>query len=413
MKKNHTIKTQKSFLVTNKPPKKSFIHFLIQTKPNRLPFNQKMSKSVSSTQSTVPVTDGIYEDVDRQLSKLTVKARTGNYGKSQSAPFNVWLGRGSPEGTTPAVKVDGATLGMVGKSMEKRRGIDVYQYNVGNDVASAVKLAIGVDAISQPKLRELLRGVLQKLVEVNDPITKSRWFEKTFSETLNDGTKVYRATTALTSPQEFVDMSFQGDDVWNSPSATFAPFLFGQHDDDTKWYIKSKISDDAQVYLYTNKKGCTEFSKTSEDGQVVYPKGGVPVRNTNMLKTLLSSKLYREKIWRAKCILKLTGITLKTAVSGTTSEGTPLYSVYPVFSFTVPTAVILVEHDPAVDDDEGLTDKQRDAATRAVLFEGMVSPKRKRKTRDDTNAPLFNSSSKKTKQTESDEDEFDSEGEDA
>lgn len=374
---------------------------------------QKMSQSVSSTTANVSATDGIYDDVDRQLSRLTVKARTGGYTKSQCVAFNVWLGRGSPEGSTPAVKVDNATLGMVGKSIEKRRGLDVYQYNAGSEVISAVKLAIGVDAVSQPKLRELLRGSLKKLVEANDPIVKSRWFEKTFSETLNDGTKVFRGTTALLTPEEYLDMSFQEDAVWDSPSATFAPFMFGSDEEETKWYIKSKVSDDAQVYLYTNKKGYTEYAKTTEDGQVVYPKGGVPVKNTNMLKTLLASKLYRDKIWRAKCILKLTGITLKTAASGTTPDGSIVYSVYPVFSFTVPTAVVLVEHDPTNDEEGGLTDKQRDAATRAVLFEGMVSPKRKRKSRDNAVAPLFNAPSKKGKAGESDEDEFESDGEEA
>lgn len=370
-----------------------------------------MSQSVTSTTPTVSQTDGIYEDVARQLSRLSIKARTGGYSKSQAVAFNVWLGRGSPEGSTPAVKVDGATLGMVGKSMEKRRGIDVYQYNAGSEVISAVKLALGVDAATQPKLRELLRGSLKKLVEANDPVTKSRWFEKTFSETLTDGTKVFRGTSALISPDEYLGMSLQEDAVWDSPAATFAPFLFGSDEDDTKWYIKSKVSDDAQVYLYTNKKGFTEYSKTNEDGQVVYPKGGVPVKNTNMLKTLLSSKLYRDKIWRVKCILKLTGITLKCAVSGTTPEGSNVYSVYPVFSFTVPTAVVLVEHDPINDEEGGLTDKQRDAATRAVLFEGMVSPKRKRKSRDNAVAPMFNATNKKTKGGESEEDEFDSDGE--
>jgi len=334
--------------------------------------------------------------------------------KGQTAAFNMWLQRGSPEGSTPAVKIDGATLGMVGKSQEKRRGLDVYQYNAGAEVVSAVKLAIGVDAVAQPKLRELLTGALKQLVTMNDPVTKSRWFEKTFSDTLTDGTKVFRGAAALTNPIEFLDMSLQEDAVWDSPSATFAPFVYGPDDDDTKWYIKTKVNEDAQVYLYTNKKGITEFPKTAEDGQVVYPKGGVPVKNTNMLKTLLASKLYREKVWRAKCILKLTGISLKCAPSGTTSDGAVVNSVYPVFSFSVPTAVVLVEHDPSTDEEGGLTDKQREIATRAVLFEGMVSPKRKRKARETATAPMFNATGgKKQKTADSDDDEFESEGEDA
>lgn len=374
-----------------------------------------MSQSTTSTTAVVATTDGIYEDVPRQLARLNIKPRSMNWQtKGQTAAFNMWLQRGSPEGSTPAVKIDGATLGMVGKSQEKRRGLDVYQYNAGAEVVSAVKLAIGVDAVTQPKLRELLTGALKQLVTMNDPVTKSRWFEKTFSDTLTDGTKVFRGAAALTNPIEFLDMSLQEDAVWDSPSATFAPFVYGPDDDDTKWYIKTKVNEDAQVYLYTNKKGITEFPKTAEDGQVVYPKGGVPVKNTNMLKTLLASKLYREKVWRAKCILKLTGISLKCAPSGTTSEGTVVNSVYPVFSFSVPTAVVLVEHDPSTDEEGGLTDKQREIATRAVLFEGMVSPKRKRKARETAVAPMFNAAGgKKPKTADSDDDDFESEGEDA
>jgi len=229
---------------------------------------------------------------------------------------------------------------------------------------------------------------------------------------------VFRATQALQSPEEFLDMTFQEDDVWNSPSSTWAPLLYGPEDDDTKWYIKTKVSEDAQVYLYSNKKGVTEFNKTSEEGQVVYPRGGVPVKNTNMLRTLLSSKLYREKTWRAKCILKLTGVSLKCAPSGTSQDGVQMFSVYPVFTFTIPTAVVLVEHDPASDEDGGLTDKQREAATRAVLFEGMVAPKIKRKSRE--TAPMFNAPNKKRKaadteatQESEEEEELDTEGEDA
>ena len=373
---------------------------------------------------TTPVpplpTEGIYEDVERQLLGLQVKHRTSSWTtKGQTAPYNTWIARGSPEGGTPAVKVEGVSLGMTGKSADKKRGLDIFEYMVGGESKTAVKLAIGVDAVTCPKLRALLRGAMENLVKVADPITKSRWYEKTFSDHLTDGTKVFRATSALQSPEEFLDMSFQEDAVWDSPSSTWAPFLYGPEEDDTKWYIKTKVSEDAQVYLYSNKKGVTEFNKTSEEGQVVYPRGGVPVKNTNMLRTLLSSKLYREKTWRAKCILKLTGITLKCAPSGTNPEGGQMFSMYPVFTFTIPTAVVLVEHDPASDEDGGLTDKQREAATRAVLFEGMVAPKIKRKSRE--NAPLFNQSGKKrTKvdtpeavQESDEEEELDTEGEDA
>jgi len=374
-----------------------------------------------STQKTVIVEaqdpcKGIYEDVQRQLSSLVLRTRKVTWPlKQQAAIFNTWILRSSPEGSTPAVKVTSAGLGMTGSAVNKRHGLDVFQFEVGGKTQTSVKIAIALDPAEHTKLRTVLVGIFEKFVKEFDPMVKSRWYEKTFSETLNDGTKVFRGTSALQSPSEYLDMTFTGDDSWDSPSSTFGPFMFGADTDQgPKWYVKPKVSEDAYVYLYNNKKGGSEMNRTSEEGQVVYPRGGVPVKNTNMLNTLLNSKLYKEKMWRATAIVKVTGISLKTAQSGTTPEGNPVYSVYPSFSFSIPTAIILVEHDMDGEDESRLSDKQRDAATRAVLFEGMVAPKTKRRAREAQIAPIFNGSSKKHKavSVQDSEEDADSDGED-
>jgi hypothetical protein len=357
--------------------------------------------------------DGIYEDVGRQLSGLYLKARKNRGGRSKddSVTIATYLARGSPEGSCPAVKVDDASLGMVGKSSDVRRGLDVFEYTAGTEKIVSVKLALGLDPETQSSLKELLIGVVGKIGTFKNTLTKSSWYQNTF-ESLNDGTKVYNSTNCIQNPEGFRNVTLDDEYVWESPSSTWGPFLYGD-EQDTKWYTKARVSEDAQVYLYSNKKGIVEYAKTSEEGQVVYPKGGVPVKNTNMLKTLLSSKLYSEKMWRAKCVLRLTSISLKCAPTGVNSAGNQQHAVYPVFNFTIPTAVVLVEYNPSVDDEGGLTDKQREDATRAVLFAGMVAPKIKRKSREAAVAPVFKKRKTDSVDVDDDDDEdIDTDGED-
>jgi hypothetical protein len=104
----------------------------------------------------------------------------------------------------------------------------------------------------------------------------------------------------------------------------------------------------------------------------------------------------------------LTSVILKCAPAGVNKDGVQQHTVYPVFNFIVPTAVVLVEYNPTVDEDGGLTDKQREDATRAILFEGMVAPKAKRKAREPAVAPVFK---KQKTGVDEDEEEFDTEGE--
>lgn len=374
-----------------------------------------MSASSASKKGRVVVsTVGMYEDIDRQLSGLTIKPRKtrGKQGDN-SVPLAAYLEKGSIEGPYPAVKVSDASLGMVGKAIESRRGLDVFEYTAGTEKIVTVKLALGLDQKTNASLRALLRGVVDKIEEFRNPMTKSMWYQNQFGA-LDDGTKVFRATQALQAPEGFCDVVLDDGFVWESPSSTWGPFLYGD-DADTRWYVKARVNEDATVYLYSNKKGFTEFSKTSEAGQVVYPKGGIPVKNTNMLKTLLSSKMYSEKMWKAKCVMKLTSINLKCAPAGLSKDGVQQYAVYPVFNFSIPSTVILVEYDPSVNDEGGLTDKQREDATRAILFEGMVAPKIKRKAREPTTAPVFNKKRKvqgEEVDVEEEDEELDTDGED-
>jgi len=389
----------------NLAPKQKQIH----------PLQRTMSQSVSTVP---PSSDGIYEDVERQLNGMNLKARKPNaMSKREQFQLGTYLERGSPEGPYPAVKVDNARLGMVGKSGENRRGLDVYEFTAGSETTPVVRLAVGLRQEDQANMRKLMTGVIEKLKGFKDPMTKSIWYQSTFSS-LTDGTKVYNSTGGIEHPSEFLTATLDDEFVWDSPSGTWAPFLYGEEPEST-WYIKPRLEADAQVYLYTNtKKGCVEIQKTSEEGQVVYPKGGVPVKNTNMLKTLLSSKLYSEKMWQAKCIVKLTSINLRCSPAGSSAEGGQKYCVYPVFNFSVPTAVVLVEYDPSSEDVGGITDKQRMMATRSVLFEGLVAPKPKRKARETTNAPVFNKAKKHKKNSvevdledEEEEEELDTDGE--
>jgi hypothetical protein len=341
---------------------------------------------------------------------MTIKQRNskGPKGKkTDDVTFNAYLKRGSPEGYCPAVKVTGATLGSIGKHEDRRRGIDVYEYTAGSEKKVGVKIALGLSKEDQKAMGELIRGVIDKLRETKDPMTKSIWYQEHFVS-LTDGTKVFNATHDMTVPEGFSELVLDGGAYHESPCKTWGPFLYGD-DEEYRWYTKANVEEDVTVYMYNPKKGGIEYPKTTEEGQVVYPKGGVQVKNSNVLRTLLGSKLYTENQWRATCVARLTSVQLVCAEAGMSPDGVQKYAVSPRFAFRVPTSIVLVKYEPSPDE-IGLTDKQREDATRAALFKGMSAPKQKRKAREPAVAPVFKKS--KEAEEEDEEDELNTDGED-
>ena len=349
-----------------------------------------------------------FADVDRQIKSMVVKANTGAYSKKNQAGNALWNERGTPEGAFPLIKVLQASLGLTGKALEKRRGVDLYDFAVGpTETKTVCKVSLGLDPTKHTDVKKIMLAAIEKFKNAHDPIHKSMWYEKTFSQ-LDDGTKVFTATEPLQGDgSSYLGVSFEGEDQWDSPSSTFAPFLYDEKNEST-YYIKATIDPEARMYLYNNKKGGSEFSKVTESDQVVYPKGGIAVKNTNAVRTLIHSNLYKNTIWRMNSVMQLRGITFKCAQSGTTSAGNPTYTVYPVFNFVVTGTFALVQSDAMEDSGSVLTEKQRDAAIKACVFEGMTAPRASRKARE----PLFNLPAKKKAKTSNEKEDADDEDSD-
>lgn len=362
------------------------------------------SQSATKTKvskTTAPTAEGIY-DVTRQLQGLVVKPRKAGYGSKTAIAFNAWLAKGAPEGALPTVVVRGAVMGSVGKSSEHRRGFDQHDFAIGGNVTTSTRVALGLSSEDQPNLKELVRGAFDKFLAARNPVTRSKFYQDSFPDRIVDGTQVFTATQAMLNPQEYVDMEFTDEDNrWDSPSRTWGSFLFGEADDDSMWYTKARINDDSVIYMYTNKM--KQLQTTKEGGQVVYPRGGIEVKNAGVLRTLLNSDLYKNKHWRVHSTVSLTGLELKCGQVGETSAGHPRYAVAPVFSFKCSGAIMLMEHDQAADEG-GLTADQRASAQMAAVFEGMTAPSRKRKIKDQVAtqnavAPTFNASMKRIRPT--------------
>lgn len=402
----------------------TLIHTILLPKTNTMPSPVPPTPSSPAQKSVVdavPPQDGnLFADVDRQIKGMAVKQNAGAYAKKNQAGNAVWNERGTPEGAFPMVKVPQASLGLTGKAIEKRRGVDLFEFSVSpTETKTVAKVAIGLDPRKHGDVKKIMLAAIDKFKRTHDPIHKSIWYEKTFPH-LDDGTKVFNATQALQGDgSDYLNLSFEGEDVWDSPSTTFAPFLYDD-DSESLYYIKATIDPDARLYMYNNKKGGSEFTKVTESDQVVYPKGGIAVRNSNAIRTLIHSNLYKNNVWRMNSVMQLRGITFKCAQSSTTKEGYPSYTVYPTFNFVVSGCFVLVQSDNVVESSgSSLTDKQRDAAIRACVFEGLTAPRASRKVRA---GPLFNLPAKKKAKTskedgtqgddeDSDTEELDSDGE--
>lgn len=351
-------------------------------------------------------------DVERQLkaTKLAADTRAGGGKTERHGVHTPWLNKGSQEGYFPTVIVRNATLGMVGKAGDGKRGFTQYTFKTnGGPDKTQTRIAIGLEPNQHDDLQKMLCGILDKLIAMRHPVQKSMYYQMMFPTKLLDGTQVFNATAGLTNPSSFAEMQFEDSDTqWDSPGRTWGPFLYGGEEAQSSWYPKVRVDDQSQVFLMNSKK--KQFQRTSENEQIVYPRDGIQVGNHNMLNTLLSSELYKGKQWRANLSLQVTGIEFKCGQTGTTMEGNPRYGISPVFSMKAVGPIALQEHSQAVEEG-GMTPDQLMAAQMAAVFEGMTTPNRKRKIKDQVHAPLKVSKSTHANSVADDKDTEESEEE--
>lgn len=349
-----------------------------------------MSRSAKKSPKKAVSVEGMY-DVENQVKGVRFSVQTGIGGPSRKC-FTPWLASDAPEGRFPTVLVSGAPLANVGKAGENKRGIAVYEFAVAGQTKHSSRIALMMDPESQLELRSLLTLLVSKLSEAYSPIHKSTWYQDSFPA-LTDGTKVFTATSGLQAPENFVNMTFEDDEnKWDSPSKTWAPFMYGSDVTAGRWYPRIKIGTGTQVHMFNTKNKA--YGRVTEDGHNVYPgSAGVTTDNANILRTMLGSEHYQRKQWTARTMIQVTGVEFKCGQVGVTAEGNPRYGISPVFHLRTIGPMALQEVSLTTEAG-GITEEQRVSAMTAVIFKDLPTPTRKRKSRDA--APLFNHPKKKT-----------------
>ena len=251
-----------------------------------------------------------------------VQTREGN-----NAKFYVNC-RGSPMGSQPVVKVNFAKLPQSGA--EKIRGVNPIYIKKTKKTFKKIKLGITYE--TAPDVVDLCRSVLKAWERDYNPISRSMWYQKTFG--FEDGTQVYGATIGITTPTAWTDMNIEGDQ-FNSPGQTFAPALYGTATDAT-WYIDSSIPEayeDAKVatnpFLYLYDDNGKKIKTRNCEGKVIYPTGGIELKDNVKLKELVRSEFYTGMTFRARCCLSLTSLEWKCGTD--TNSGKRV--IYPCFNF--------------------------------------------------------------------------------
>lgn len=344
--------------------------------------SQATDHGTKKNKNSVPEDAKIF-DHERQLGEIKLRKMTLS---TKPGAFAVNLGRIAPEGASPVLSVTDCTLGRIGKSEEGRRGFGVYT----KGPSQFTRLALGVGK-SNEYVGKYLERVIQCLVASHHP-NRDRWYQESFPE-LTNGTKVHFAGAPLLNPSSFNSVAFDQsyEHVWDEPARTWGPMISGD-DEDYRWYISARVDPDSKIFLYDPKKN-KPFGKVNEGSLEVYSKDGVDTSNANVLRAFLDSKVYRQKTWRVRCLLRLTSVEFRCAPITSVTEGEQRYVVYPTFSFATYGPIVLMETDPETTGSM-VTDDQREDAAFAAVFGGLVAPSRKRKSRktttDTQNAPVFN-----------------------
>jgi hypothetical protein len=105
------------------------------------------------------------------------------------------------------------------------------------------------------------------------------------------------------------------------------------------------------------------------------------------LKTFLNSGAYKNKHWRARGFIRMTGFELVCGKVGEHKDtGNPIYGLAPKFSFVVVGPLMLIES-KSERDDNALTDEERSNCMQNILFAGIKgSIGRKRRSGGSTKA---------------------------
>jgi len=320
------------------------------------------------------ITPEVCYDKARHLSTFKLKEDTSHvHGEVAFTPM---LPYGSIDGYFPTTPLKGCTLASNGKKGTDTRGFKIVDFVMkkGGAKGQFLSLALGVPKEGQ-WMSDIIKGSIDRFVAEYDPIKKSAWYQKTFPQ-LDDGTKVFTATAALQSPDQFQYMTIEGEGEWDSPQKTWGPFVYGS-DDDTKMYINLSVDETRHVVRCFDEK-MKKMSKKEVGTVMMYPKDGIALSNTTQLKLFLESEFYTKKRWTARVMARITRVVFRCGQVGVhASTDNPIYGVYPVFKFKTDSDVALIE---SSNTGSGMLDEDTlDVAKNLLLYEGLPMPTKKRK----------------------------------
>lgn len=291
----------------------------------------------------------------------------------------------SPTGSTPMVCTGFCELPPNGKKDNQVRGVAVMEGKGGVPFA---RLKMKFTKETAGDVIDMCKHALREWNLQNNPTRRSVWYQSLFG--LEDGTKVFSATSAIGNPEAYAEFAFAGREEWDAPSKTFSGALFGD-DEDAAWYVSLGIAkarpgayneaecNSARLYLLDDNGKTFKAKKKGSNflegaGKWSYPSDGILLTDLREVAKLQSWEPYTSNRWSAKCMVQLRSIEWKCTLDMVSNARV----IYPVFNLQTYGSIILKKTVYTLP--EGMVPmEQRMALMDAVLFEGLDIPSSSKK----------------------------------
>lgn len=307
--------------------------------------------------------------------------------KTHKAKFYVAPKSATVAGNSFTSRVDGCPLGMVGTKSDRRRGLDVFDGSFG----TLSTIAIGIPRVGNDNFVQMIKHVLSSWTKQYNPTTKSMVYQNMLSsQGLTDGTKIFKATQSIVDPYFYDDIGDAGSNEYNVPARQFYDLVYGKQED-AVWWTRIRlrpIGKENHGSIYVTDEHNRDHKDVTENGVVVYKKGGIPYTDTKAIKVLYNSDFYKNGRWHFRGTLNFNSIEWKV---GKTVEGT--LAVYPIIELGVVSSIVLL-HAPEREDAHGLTTEQIHAIADNAVFDGLGIKKASIKRKAAAKAPGFNAPKK-------------------
>ena len=261
----------------------------------------------------------------------------------------------------PAIVGGKKTYGKVqqrGFALTRRPAYDILSLRVGVPYENAA-------------LRDALMPIWEKTIKSFNPVNKSMTYQQWFAP-LDDGTKVFKATQALSDLQmnSYNDVVDDSDDfAFSVPDRTFNQYLQQDADVGTFWFLNLRFpstqTSSARFFDTHN----NEY--TAQRTNNAYNKGGLNLTDYDAVEKLLESDFYTKKTWTIGLVVQMRGVTLRL---GQKHENP---CVYPIFNLSPGTVVHFQE--VVLDGKEPIAPEEAHNLEQALVLEGMKGVGRKRK----------------------------------